>query len=405
MYIFLFLKQIVDMLYDYIWLDVILAASAIVLIIYQLWMLRHDGNKVENRDLSKATDACENALPKRRMLRIPDICLLGIFIIYSTHMFFTGKSGRYLGFTEDELFGYGKVASAFLLYVIGRIGSKRVAESTGALVGSGYIVVYANLVIRIIRFGINGNMDLFLHTSNTHGLIYYFDTDLAYAMLLALIFIAMYASNNILKFVTIFITCPFMILHSDADVQKYLMIVVYVILLLFMSERAFRKRKFSDFILPVFILGLLALIAVLVIPIFTGQSYSRFTSLLSGVIDTYNFDGRYSSWIELWQSSAGMNVVSVLFGINNSYGVGVGNQYLSIILSLGLVGLVLALGFIISVAIDAVSIEDRKTYYVTVMLAILFLGTCIVVNGMNYTQISWFPMLYAGMAACKAKKP
>lgn len=389
MYIFLFLKQIVDMFYDYIWLDVMLAAVAVVLVIYQLWMLRpDDGNKIS---IIKS-------------IRIPDMCLLGIFLIYTVHFIWVGRTGKYVSLEVAGLFNYSKVVSAFLLYTIGRLASKRVSESSGALVGSAYIVVYVNLIIRIIRFGINGNLDTFLHTGNTEGLIYYFDTDLAYAMLIALVFIAMYAKNTILKFVTIFVTCPFMILHSDADIQKYLMIVVYVILFLFMSERAVKKRKFSDFILPVFILGLLIIIAALVLPIFTGQSYSRFTNLLSGVIDTYNFSGRYNSWIELWQSTAGKNMMSVLFGINNSYGVGVGNQYLSIILSLGIVGMVLALAFIISIAVDAVKIEDRKTYYVTVMLAIIFLGTCIVINGMNYTQLSWLPMLYAGMAACKAEK-
>jgi len=389
MYIFLFLKQIVDMFYDYIWLDVMLAAVAVVLVIYQLWMLRPDGG---------------NKISIIKSIRIPDMCLLGIFMIYAAHFIWAVRAGSYISLEVAGIFSFAKVASAFLLYIIGRLASKRVSESSGALVGSAYIVVYVNLIIRIIRFGINGSLDTFLHTGNTEGLIYYFDTDLAYAMLLALVFIAMYAKNTILKFVTIFVTCPFMILHSDADIQKYLMIVVYVILFLFMSERAVKKRKFSDFILPVFILGLLIIIAALVLPIFTGQSYSRFTNLLSGVIDTYNFSGRYNSWIELWQSTAGKNMMSVLFGINNSYGVGVGNQYLSIILSLGIVGMVLALAFIISIAVDAVKIEDRKTYYVTVMLAIIFLGTCIVINGMNYTQLSWLPMLYAGMAACKAEK-
>lgn len=389
MYIFLFLKQIVDMFYDYIWLDVALAAVAVVLIIYQLRMLRPD---------------FDDKVSFIKSIRIPDICLLGIFLIYSAHFIWAVQAGSYISLEVAGLFSFAKVASAFLLYAIGRLASKRVTEATGALVGSAYIVVYVNLAIRIIRYGVNGSFDTFLHTSNTDGLIYYFDTDLAYAMLLALVFIAMYAKNTIIKFVTIFVTCPFMILHSDADIQKYLMIVVYAILFLFMSERAVKKRKFSDFILPVFILGLLVFIAALVLPIFTGQSYSRFTNLLSGVIDTYNFSGRYSSWIELWQSTAGMNMMSVLFGINNSYGVGVGNQYLSIILSLGIVGMVLALAFIISIAVDAVKIEDRKTYYVTVMLAIIFLGTCIVINGMNYTQLSWLPMLYAGMAACRAEK-
>lgn len=390
MYIFLFAKQIVDMFYDYIWLDVTLVAVAVVLVIYQLRMLKPDsGDKIS----------------VIKSIRVPDKCLLGIFLIYLAHILASCMSGSYVSITSDQLFGFGKIASAFLIYVIGRLASKRVTESTGALVGSAYIVVYVNLVIRIIRYGVNGSLDTFLHTTNTEGLIYYFDTDLAYAMLLALVFIAMYAKNTVLKFVTIFVTCPFMILHSDADIQKYLMIAVYMILFLFMSERAVKKRRFSDFILPVFILGLLIVIAALVLPIFMGQEQSSFTNILSGVIDTYNFSGRYSAWIELWQSTAGMNMMSVLFGINNSYGVGVGNQYLSIILSLGIVGMLLALAFIISIAVDAVKIEDRKTYYVTVMLAIIFLGTCIVINGMNYTQLSWLTMLYAGMAACgKAKK-
>ena len=72
-------------------------------------------------------------------------------------------------------------------------------------------------------------------------------------------------------------------------------------------------------------------------------------------------------------------------------------MYIKIYYATGYCGLLLALSAIISVMHYVVKVEDRKTFYLTVIMAILLLGSGVAVNSMESTQMSWFPMLFAGM--------
>lgn len=374
MSIFLLLKQIVDIFYSYVILDYLMLGLVVLIVMHQIWMLRKD--KCEDGSTSFGLS----------MLSFSDVCVGGMAILFLAHIFID---------KDVNYFMVGKISTVFLLYLMGRLCRERIEECSTALVISSYFVVYANVLARIIIF--NGNE--FWKTGDSNGLLYYFDTDLAYAMLLSLIFIAMYAKNHIIKFVTIFITCPFMILHSDADIQKILMIIIYIILFLFMAERAVKKRKITDFLLPVAVIGLLFVIGSLILPVFIKGDTSKYMNLINGIINTDNFAGRYSVWDELLGEMGNTNPINIIFGTGIEAAGPMGNQYLAIFVATGVIGLILSLLFIISISAKAVKISDRKTYYVTVMLAILFLGTCIVVNGMEYTQLSWLPMLYMGMAA------
>ena len=61
------------------------------------------------------------------------------------------------------------------------------------------------------------------------------------------------------------------------------------------------------------------------------------------------------------------------------------------------VGIGLSLLTIISILYYVMRVEDRKTFYLAVIMAILLLGSGVTVNSMESTQMSWFPMLFAGM--------
>ena len=52
---------------------------------------------------------------------------------------------------------------------------------------------------------------------------------------------------------------------------------------------------------------------------------------------------------------------------------------------------------IISIMYYVMKVDDRKTFYLAVILAVLLLGSGVTVNSMESTQMSWFPMLFAGM--------
>ena len=44
-----------------------------------------------------------------------------------------------------------------------------------------------------------------------------------------------------------------------------------------------------------------------------------------------------------------------------------------------------------------VKVNDRKTFYLAVIMAVLLLGSGVTINSMETTQMSWFPLLFAGM--------
>lgn len=171
-----------------------------------------------------------------------------------------------------------------------------------------------------------------------------------------------------------------------------------------MSERAVKRRKFTDFILPFIIMVMLAIIVILNVPAITGDKSNLLVDLLSRLkISTENFVGRYSKWGDIWNEIRSTDSISEkIFGIGSATEKSVASLYIGIIYSLGYAGIVLFFIFITSIAGYAVKIYDRRTYYVTVMLAVLFLGTGINVFAIGFTQMSWFPLLYAGMVVSAA---
>ena len=143
---------------------------------------------------------------------------------------------------------YFKVLSAFLMYFVGRLYYDRIRECSEALACSSYLVVYLNFFYRIGQYGLK-----FRNVVSADGDLYYYDTDMAFAMILAMIFIAMFAKNSVLKLATIMMICPYMVFYSDAGIQKVLMLVSYTIILIYISELIFRKRKLSNILLIVVI--------------------------------------------------------------------------------------------------------------------------------------------------------
>lgn len=354
MTLLLFCKQIVDMFYDYRLPDYLLAGFAVVLVIYRLWLVR----------------------PEKISVKITDICII-IFSVLVVMAYIRGSISDFVMF--------GKIMSALLMYFMGRICYERIYEGTWALSLAAYIVIYVNLGVYVVN-GFSGSG------------MYYYDTDLAYAVLLGLIFVAMYSKNTIVKFVTMFITCPYLIMHADAGVQQVLLVVVYAILFIYMGERAVKKRKASDLILPIAISGLLCAEAALIAPVFMEKEDNAFVRFLNeNIMATGNLTGRYNQWREMWSSMKESDIAGILLGTGKGYDLG--NQYMSILNMAGILGIIVMVVFVVGITMLTVRVNDRKTYYTTVLLAILFLGTCINVNGVEFTQMSWLPMMYAGLVA------
>ena len=362
MSIFLFLKQITDMFYQYKLWDTLMVVWVILLLAYQIALVRPDF---------------------RKSFSITDAVILAVVGLFTIN-FLRFHSGYQM---------YFKVLSAFLMYFVGRIYYDRIKECGGAIVTASYIVVYANLIDRIYRFGLS-----LTKVENAGGDFYFQDTDMAFAMILALVFITMLGKNTVLKLVTIFVVCPYMILFSDAGIQVMLMLAIYFIFALYVIEIAFRKKKVANCILVVLLLGMVAVITLLYLPVF-GIDKDSFLPVFfhNKFLNNDNMQYRYAAWMRIVQEMKAGTLVQKLFGFGMGADMEMDSLYIKIYYSMGWTGIVLTVLFLLSIVRKVTRMDDRKTFFLLIMLAILLLGTGVTINSIEYTQMSWFPMLFAGM--------
>lgn len=370
MTVFLFLKQITDMLYQFHLLDYAMVIMAVVALVYQVLLVRPQ---------------------VRHHVQVADVAILVMAGILTA------------SFIKDAGSNYGiyvKVLSAFLMYFVGRMYYERLQECSGALVASGYVIVYANLVHRIVQ-AITTKTNFFGIT-NAGGDFYYNDTDLVFGLLIALIFIGMYGRNSLVKIITIFFTIPVLVLCSDAGVQKALFIAIYILLVIYCLEKLGVPRKVSNAILVTALAGLMAIIVMLLLPVFTGKQNFISNLFGDGWVSYEQLASRYESWQEAWLGIRVSQPAEKLFGI--SLAGSFANQYIKALSSIGVIGCLVAVIYAIDLLRRLFTIEDRKTYYILALLAILFLGSSILNNCMEFTQCSWFVMMFGGMVVSAGKR-
>lgn len=359
---FLFVKQFVDMLYQYQALDYVMVIMVLLMLVYQTALVRPD-------------------IRKRFMLTDGVILLLGLLL---TITFIRSGSGYQT---------YFKVMSAFLVYFMGRVYYDRIKECYGTLTLAAYLIVYINFCARIARFGMT-----LTKVADAGGDLYYYDTDMAFAMILAMVFIAMFGRNTVFKLFTIFIVCPYMVFFSDAGIQMVLMIAVYAIIFIYVMELVLRNKKLTGFLLSIIILGLLGIVAVIYMPVL-GFDNPEFVVNLFRIrfLNNQSMYSRYAEWKTILDSCIGHGLSAKLFGIGMGTEIPIRSLYIKIFYSLGYLGLGLALLLISSIMYYVIKVEDRKTFYLAVIMAVLLFGSGVAVNSMESTQMSWFPLLFSGM--------
>ncbi|WP_155839573.1 hypothetical protein [Butyrivibrio proteoclasticus] len=288
---------------------------------------------------------------------------------------------------------YIKVMSAFLLYFMGRLYYDRILECDDALSLSSYLIIYINFIYRLFVFGIR-----FFSVTNANGDLYYYDTDMAYAMILAFIFIAMFARNSVFKYVTMLLVCPYMIFWSDADIQQLMFVLIFIVLLIYIVEIALRKRAFAMASMAILLVLLVSCVVFIHLPMITMNS-DGIRNLFDEkpFLNFTNMESRYSDWQSVFDIRKPTSVIEMLFGISFNTTLPLRSFYLKAFFTTGVVGIILGIVLIALTFIAATKNEERKSFYVTIMLAILMLGSGVTVNTMETTQMSWFMMLFAGM--------
>lgn len=373
MSLFLFAKQIVDMLYQYKILDYIMVGILFVMMIYQIILVRPN-----IRNFCTGTD--------------------GIILLAGGMVSFAFSKN----ISEYET--YFKVISAFFMYYIGRIYYERIQECYGALVFSSYFIVYLNFLTRIWNFG----GELFW-VNNAGGDLYYYDTDMAYAMILSLIFIGMFGKNTILKVITIFLICPYMVFCSDAGIQKLLMLIIIVIIIIYIIELIILNYTLTNILLFSIIVGIVISISFIYMPLVNIEIQDYLDFFFQGkLVDYKNMYIRYEGWREIINQVNQQRISVKLLG-NGLYsniqgGLETESLYVKIYYTSGWIGLMIGFLLLISITCHIIRIKDRKTLYLMVMMVILLLGTGVTINSMERVQMSWFPMMFAGMVVSSVKE-
>jgi hypothetical protein len=350
------------MFYQWQWCDVVMVIAVIPMLMYQFLLVRPDVKK---------------------MLKAPDVLIFLLIALLTVSFLRDTVSYR----------EYIKVLSAFLLFFMGRLYYDRIQECNDALAISSYLIVYLNFFYRIVRFGAG-----LFRVSNADGDFYYYDTDMAYAMILAFVFIAMFAKKSVLKIITLVLVCPYMILFSDADIQKIIFVMVIAVLMLYFVDVALRKRTVAmagmGILIAISIVGVVMIYLPLVdvqIPLLDRLIYS------SRILNPANMKSRYFEWQNVIAANWPSDIPGYLLGIGMNTSLPLKSLYLKIIYSLGIVGIVLSGLLAISVCKAALNTRDRRSFYILAAIAFLTFLSGVTINSMETTQMSWFVMLFAGM--------
>ncbi len=367
MNLFLFAKQFVDMLYPYRGLDYIMVFIALYMIGYQIVLAR--------------TDVVRNST-------LQDYIFVLIAMILSGHFIFT----------RNGFHPYVKVLSAILIYFLGRICYERVLECNRALVSASYLIIYINFFYRLWKFGAG-----LLRVHDAGGDLYYYDADMAFAVILSTVFIAFLGKTTIYKLVTLLFISPCMVIFSEAGIQTILLFGIYGIILIYLVEKLLRKRKISSMLLCSLVIVLILSIIFVHLPVFGVMQQEWVAHLLTNsLIEGKNMFRLYQSWnvaLQQWWNS-GWPYRLLGCGVNR----GIESIYIKTLYSTGIIGFVLSIYCVFNSVKQIKYVGERRMLYLMVACFVLFLGSGVMNNSLESTQMSWFPFLYMGVVASIAQE-
>lgn len=373
MTLFLFAKQIIDMLYQYRFLDYAMVVFMVLLCFYQFCLVR----------------------PGIRRIQWIDALVFVIMILF-TVSWLRKPSGADV---------YFKLISACVIYYLGRLYSERIKECYQALVWAAYIVVYVNFFHRIYR----QSYHLFSGIGE-EGEIFYYKTDLAFAMLLAAIFLFFLAKHSLLKYATLILVIPYMVLYSSARTQQALLVLIYVLFFLAYREQKtgiFQKMnwKLMVAVCVAVLVGVLLLFIAPKIPLLHSMGVNWGLDISQGLFTEKNMIIRHESWNGILEYFFEQPLRTRLWGIDlytdylhNSINQSTQSMYIKLLYSIGYTGcsacILLFVAFIFKLRKIG---EERIPFFISLCVWLLFLGSGITVNSHEYTQMSWFPMMFFGL--------
>ena len=384
MTVFLFLKQFVDILYQYQILDYGMVIFAIVLLGYKVWKDR----------------VYVNIKEKMCMADIIVLLLIGVFgFAFLRNMSFYGV--------------FFKVLSAFLIYFLGRVYGREITKYGKWLALAGYLVIYANLLYRCYIFGgkLFVSEELLQKGILDTGAFYYYKTDLAVGMIIASIFVYAFSECRYLKWFTIVPVTGYMVFYSNARTGMLLLIIEYILIAIYEIVKIKGRICVSDKVTKVFIIAtiIMIIIAFVFIQVYVKNNIS-FQPRVRNEAGEFTlleklFHSRHVIWWEVTQYFSEQNFFTRLLGIDlgteylhNLTGDRMHSMYFKLLYSVGYMGVLLFVGFIACILRQLNKCKNGQVIYVTLALLLVFMVMWLTIESLELTQMSWFMMLFSGAA-------
>lgn len=377
MALFLFLKQLADMFYQFQILDYGLVIAAVILLFYKIYKEKYTWKDVNYLDIT-----------------------IVAFAVAVSVAFLRDLSGYKI---------YFKILSGFLIYFLGRAYYTEIMKKGRFLAAASYIVVYANFAYRMVRQDFQIFLDASRETELNLGEFYYYKADMGVAMIIAVIFIYAFSEIKWLKWTTLLVFCPYMVFYSGARMQQVALGIIYFIVILNQVEKKTGKVFKLNWKLFAGLAGIMALaVAVLtilpMIPAFRDRFGGNFGFDFSqGIFSERLMHSRQDIWGGILSYFHEQSVFTKLFGIDlvseymhNKAAIGSHCTYIRILYATGYVGLFLFFAMVGEAMILVGRLKDRKLFYIMLELWAMYLVNGISVAAIDYTQMSWFPMLFLG---------
>lgn len=419
MTLFLSAKQIVDLLYQFKFLDYLMVVAAAGLVVYKA---------VKEYRVSGETVFAGYVVSTVKK----NFCLTDALILILAVLVGLSLLRNLDGFSEACA-----IESAFLVYLLGRVYGKEVLKAGKYLAYVGYGIIYVNggyyLVKCIDYYSHEGYPFPHLGDLKNSGALYYYKTDLGIAILFATVFIYCFSKALIAKYITIFIVNVAFLFHTYARTSQAIYILFLAGICVIEINKYIKKSKINSqkkaenpnnnkkLKITITCCAVVSMVIILIGMVLLHVSPVKKMPYSDLVIsddaaekiedifhsrqiiwwDTFHFMMNDSPVTEL----IGVDIDKDSFALHNSEQMMSHCMYLTIIFGLGFVGFIVFICLMWTVFYKLLCL-DRSEWTMKLLLFssfVIFLIMGLTTDALEYTQISWFPFIFAGMAVSEAK--
>lgn len=306
---------------------------------------------------------------------------------------------------------YIKIISGFMFYFLGRIYFNKITEINKYIVNAYIIVISINLILLILGEGF-----IYWGSAKTFRGVYFFKTDLAAAICQGSVIMMFIISSKKqitrqIYYIFPFIIAPLLLLLANSRI--YIILYVILMVIFWMSRREKKYKKyfkiniktiiilFGGLILSVNLLSYLTRSTFFKEMGFIGFEFNN----LEDLFNSSNTQGRDEIWEIVLEYFNNQSIANKLFGVDlitdtmiNSKGHNTHNNFLKIVFSIGYIGFITFITFIVQLIIRLNRVKNREVFYITLSLLLIYLINSISNNVIEFTQLTWIPMFYFGVA-------